>query len=88
MAAWSRYGEGTEGEGRDLRIERIREALEEGRFRVDGVAVAGKIVDEAVRSLRAVPFLFPEEMSLPVPVEPFSADHFRRRHPGGSGQTK
>jgi ribosome maturation protein Sdo1 len=88
MAAWSGKGEGTEGEDRSLRIERIREALEEGRFRVDGMAVAAKIVDGAVRSLRAAPSRFPEEMPLPVPLERFPAGHLRRRHPGGGGQTK
>ena len=42
-------------EGRTRRIERIRSALRDGTYRVDGKQVAGKMVSDAVRELRERP---------------------------------
>ena len=39
-------------EGRSRRIEKIRSALRDGTYRVDGRQVAGKMVSDAVRELR------------------------------------
>jgi hypothetical protein len=58
MAA--RRGERAEVGGRAPggdRVERIREALEEGCYLVDGRAVAGKILEREVASLRCLPRL-------------------------------
>ena len=42
-------------EGRARRVEEILSALREGRYRVDGRQVAGKMVSDAVRELRERP---------------------------------
>jgi anti-sigma28 factor (negative regulator of flagellin synthesis) len=41
--------------GRARRIEKIRCALRDGTYRVDGKQVAGKMVSDAVRELRERP---------------------------------
>ena len=42
-------------EDRSRRIEMIRSALRDGKYRVDGRQVAGKMVSDAVRELRELP---------------------------------
>ena len=52
MVTGSENTGGREPAERRERIERIREALDRGVYLVDGAAVAGKMVDAAVRTFR------------------------------------
>jgi hypothetical protein len=86
MAAWSGYGEG-EGRGeRALRIERIRDSLDRGVYRVDGAAVAGKMVAAALCSVRLRgPSALKEEAALFAALEGLRAEFLRNGRVPGVG---